>query len=308
MIRLAARQGTPEWLEARRGLVTATDLAAILGVSPWECEADVADRKRGLAPDPVPSVAMRRGTALEPLVLALYAEATGRTVRRQRGMARHDIVPWAAASLDALAGRRVVEAKTTASRTRFADGLPRDVEAQVQWQLGVAGLPVADVAVLAGDEFSVREVAFDREVFADMLRAAEDFRRRLAAGGPFRRDLERIRRDHPDDDGTEAQPDADTAEAVRALLALRGRIEALERDEDVLKARIQAWMGDAASMRGPGWSVTWRRSRDRTEVDWPALGREALSIIGGTEGDALAARHSRVKAGVRPLRVMATED
>ena len=36
-VHLALEQGTPEWLEARRSLSTATDIGVLLGLSPYRC-------------------------------------------------------------------------------------------------------------------------------------------------------------------------------------------------------------------------------------------------------------------------------
>src|SRR5688572_16921363 len=57
-------QGSQEWLDARRSLVTATDIGVLLGLSPYKCEADLADEKRGLAPDAESNIRMRIGLAL----------------------------------------------------------------------------------------------------------------------------------------------------------------------------------------------------------------------------------------------------
>ena len=43
--KLRVLQGSPEWLAARREHVTATDIPALMGISPWKCEADLADAK-----------------------------------------------------------------------------------------------------------------------------------------------------------------------------------------------------------------------------------------------------------------------
>ena len=183
---LALRQRTPEWAEARRSLITASDIPVLLGLSPYRCEADLADEKAGGDPQEE-TVRMRLGTALEPLIAAEYEAATGRKVRRQHQMIRHSDIEWAAASLDATTKGRVVELKWTTSRSRFADGLPQDIEAQVAWQLGCSGYPVADVAVLTPDALLPPfEVEANPETFANLVTIAEDFRRRLAEGGPVR--------------------------------------------------------------------------------------------------------------------------
>lgn len=307
---LALRQRSPEWLEARRGLVTGTDIPILLGLSPYRCEADLADEKRGLGEPVEETVRMRIGTALQPLIVAEYERETGRRVRSQHAMHRHPDLEWAATSLDGIVvgERRIVELKWTTSRTRFADGLPQDVEAQVAWQLGVTGYPVADVAVLTADGLSVFEVPADPALFADLVTLAEDFRRRLAEGGPFARDAARIRRDHPSDDGTEIEADADTAEAVKALLDVRAAIARHESTEEALKAAIQARMGDAAVMRGPGWHVTWKRTKDREDTDWKAVATGLLTTLPETEREALVGLHTTVRPGFRPLRVVADKE
>jgi len=302
---LRLRQGTPEWIEGRRSLVTGTDIPVLLGISPWKCEADLADEKLGIAPPQESTLRMRIGSALEDMILAEYAAATGRRVHRFRAMVRHRDHEWAAASPDAgvIGERRLVELKWTGSRIRFADGLPPDVEAQVAWQLGCTGYPVADVVVMTAERLTVYEQAADPALFADLVAVAEDFRRRLAAGGPFARDGARVRRDYPADDGTEITPDPDVVEAVRALIDIRSSRKRLEDDEDRLMSAIQARMGDAAAMRGPGWQITWKRTKDRTDTDWKSLASGLLNALSETDRQTVVGLHSTVKPGFRPFRL-----
>ena len=304
-VRLALEQGTPAWLEARRSLVTATDIAVLLGLSPWKCEADLADEKLH-GRDQESNLRMRRGSFLQPFVAAEYERETGRRTRQQHGMVRHPVHEWAAASLDAvvIGERRLVEIKTSGSRGRWADGVPQDVEAQVAWQLGVSGYSVADVALLTDDALTVYEVAADAALFADLVSVAEDFRARLAAGGPFARDAARVRRDHPADDGSEIEADVDTAEAVRALIDTRNARKRLEADEERLETAIQARMADAAVMTGQGFRITWKRTKDGTATDWKALGAEITTAMPETERAALVGRFTTVRSGFRPFRVV----
>jgi putative phage-type endonuclease len=310
MTAVAIRQGTPEWLAYRRTVITGTAIPILLGLSPYRCEADLADEMLG-GEGQESSVRMRIGSALEDLNLAEYEAATGTRAVRIHNMVRHPSIEWAAASPDArrVGERRLIELKWTTSRNRFADGLPQDVEAQVAWQLGCAGYPVADVSVLTPDGLLPPfEVPFDPSLFADLVAVAEDFRRRLAAGGPFARDAARIRRDHPADDGSEIVADADTAEAVRALLDVRAAIAKYEATEDQLKAAIQARMGDAATLTGPGFHVTWKRTKDRSETDWKSLGTGLLTTLPETERTTLVGLYTTVRPGFRPLRVVADKE
>jgi putative phage-type endonuclease len=306
-VNLAFAQGSEAWLEARRSLVTATDIPVLLGLSPYRCEADLADEKlTGAATDA--TLRMRVGSALQDLIGEEYTRTTGRSLRRFRGMVRHPDIEWAAASPDfrVVGEKRLVEAKRSSSRSRFADGLPQDIEAQVAWQLGTSGYPVADVAVLLGDDdLQTFEVEANPALFADLVALAEDFRRRLAIGGPFSRDLNRIRRDHPADDGSEVVADEPLVEAAHALLFTRQQIASLEALEETLKTAIQDRMGPAAVLVGPDFRATWKRSKDREETDWKSLAQGLLRTLPEPDRAAIVGIHSSVRTGMRPFRLVA---
>ena len=306
---MTLRQGSPEWLDARRSLVTGTDIPVLLGLSPYRCEADLADEKLG-GPSQESTLRMRIGSALQGLIGEEYERQTGRKVREHHGMRINKKLPWAAASLDfvVVGERRIVEAKQTSSRSRFADGIPQDVEAQVAWQLGVTGYPVADIAVMTSDDLTVYEQPADPALFADLVAVAEDFRRRLADGGPFARDADRIKRDYPADDGSEIEADHELREAVAALVSLRASRKRMEEDEAQIEAAIKARMADAAVLRGPGWHVTWKRTKDREETDWKNLAHGILSTLPETERTALVGLNTTVRAGFRPFRVVVEKE
>lgn len=305
----AIRQGTEEWLDARRSLVTATDIPVLLGLSPYKCEADLADEKRGLWQQPT-TLRMRAGSLLQDLIGEAYTEKTGRKVRRFGTLVIHPSLPWAGASPDfrTVGERRLVEAKRTASRSRFADGLPQDIEAQVQWQLGVTGYPSADVAALIADEdVQVFPVDFDADLFQDLVAVAEDFRRRLAEGGDFARDLNRVKRDYPRDDGSEMAADEEITEAVRALLNARAARKGYEELEAALETAIKTRMADAAVLHGNGFRITWKRTKDSEQTDWKSLSASLLRLVPESERQTLVGLHSSVREGFRPFR-LTTED
>jgi putative phage-type endonuclease len=303
-IKLRVLQGSPEWLAARRTHVTATAIPVLLGISPYRCEQDLADEM--LTGNGVEStLKMRVGSALEDLIAAAYAEQTGRKVRRVRGLWESRTVPWAAASPDATAAGRLVELKWSGSRSRFASGLPEDVEAQVQWQLFVAEADEADVAALTvgDDEVRIFTVRADPGMAAHFVAIAADFRRRLDAGGPFAQSLDSLKHRYPADDGTEMEADAELDAAVRALWDLRGRRRQLEADETVLETAVKTRMATASRLVGDGWSVTWKRTKDTAATDWKAVAAGAIAYVPETERDALVGSKTVVREGFRPFRI-----
>jgi predicted phage-related endonuclease len=250
---------------------------------------------------------MRTGSALEPLIAAEYETQTGRTLRRFHGLLTHPVLTWAGASPDyrVVGERRLVEAKWTGSRGRFAEGLPNDVRAQASWQLLVTGYPVCDVAVLiAGEELRVFEVTRDARLEAALISAALDFRSRLEAGGPFGVDLAYVRDKYPADDGSDLVADEGLTEAVRSLIDTRTRRRELEATEDALQAAIQMRMADATRLVGPGFTCTWKKTKDRTDVDWKALAADLLEPVAEMERAALIGSHATVRSGPRAFRVV----
>lgn len=304
-------QRTEAWHEARRQLVVSTDIPVILGLSPYKAEADLAADKAGAeretAPDPKRDQIMRLGLALEPVIRAEEELKHGIRLRRVNRLVTHPRIPWAATSLDfeRVGERCVVEAKASRSR-RWDEGVPQDVEAQVRWQMGVAGYPRAHVALLrSGSELECWDVEHDAATFDGLVDIAADFRARLAAGGPFAETVDSLKRRYPRDNGSEMQADQDIEAAVAALMAVRDRRSLLERDENEIEAAIKTRMGEVAVLAGTGWRITWKRTKDRTETDWRALADGLLRAMPEPERTALVGLHSATKPGFRPFRLVA---
>jgi putative phage-type endonuclease len=291
----ALRQGTPEWLEARRAAVSSTDLPVILGLSPWRSEWDLAEEKLGRSERQESTLPMRVGLALEPLIRDEYERQTGERLRRVRTLVVHPTIEWAVASPDyRVVGRPwLVEAKWTTS-SRWNEGLPQDVEAQVQWALGVTTRPRADVAVLVGGrELRIHPVEYDDELFEGLLEIAADFRLRLLRGGPFGHNLESLRRAWPVSSGRTIEADGPMVSAVSTLLEVRGRLKALEEQEDRLKLLVQDRMADAAHMTGPGWRVDWQETKEYAHTDWKLVAEGLLRTLTQDEREALVSLHSK---------------
>ena len=308
LVRLPVRQGTPEWLDARRGLISSTDIPVILGLSPYKSEGQLAREKLGQAEPSASTPLMRAGLFMEAFVAEEYTALTGRRLRRIRNMLQHPRIEWAAASIDreVVGDRRLVEIKSTSSK-RYEDEMPQDTEAQVRWALGVSGYPVADVAVWvhgAKEPLRVEPIAHDPDIFDGLVKIAEDFRRRLADGGPFAENAAAIRALYPADDGTEGVADAETAEAVMRLLDLRTQRKELEEAEEVIEVALKARMGEMALLTGPGFRVTWKRTKDREETNWRQIADGLLRTMPETEAKALVGLHTTVSPGFRPLRVV----
>lgn len=300
---------TDAWRQARRDYITSTDLPVILGLSPFRVEADLAAEKRGEEredDDPARARTLRLGQSMEAIVRREDEIEHGIRLRRVNRFLIHPEIAWAATSLDfeRVGERCIVEAKTSRSR-RWDDGLPQDVEAQVRWQMGVAGYPRAHVALLrSGSELECFDLDHDDATFRGLVAIAADFRARLAAGGPFAESADSLKRRYPADNGAEMLADAELSAAVHALVELRERRKRLEADEARIETAIKARMGEFAALVGSGFRVSWKRSKDIETIDWKALADSLLRSMPETERAALVGLHTTVRQGFRPFRVV----
>lgn len=170
-------QGSPEWHEARSHGIGASDVAAILGLSPWQTPLGVWRTKMGV-PNDIPEDLAYFGHALEP-VIARWIEDKRPEVGKVRGgfSARSTVVPHLTASPDRTArdenGRIVpVELKTSSAfgREKWAGGVPLFYEAQVQAQCFVLDAPFGWLAVLhGGNEPELYRIETDWEFINDHL-------------------------------------------------------------------------------------------------------------------------------------------
>lgn len=192
---------SPEWHEVRRGCVAASEIAAVLGISPWSSPFDLWWLKQtgqDLEPE---NKAMRRGRRYEALILEDFADEhpelyvgksfTFRSAERPWQVATPDAVAFDFAD-DMLAVRPLtseaitearepvaaVEAKTAQRRDwgePGTDDIPVHYRAQVLWQMDVLGVNVAYLPVLFGDQYAEYVVEYSEPEVVFMRQRADEF-------------------------------------------------------------------------------------------------------------------------------------
>ncbi|MGW3321085.1 YqaJ viral recombinase family nuclease [Streptomyces virginiae] len=175
--------GTPAWEQARGGLcITATEIAAVLGLSPWQSPFSLWHKKAGLPTAPFnPSPQLKWGNRFEDDVAEEYTERHPEHPLLETGTWQHKDRTWQRATPDRFAGERLVEIKTAASDLDWgpegSDVFPVHYRCQVIWQQDTLGLlEPAHLAVLILPydyrEYVVEYDAMDAEI---MRGAAERF-------------------------------------------------------------------------------------------------------------------------------------
>lgn len=314
-VRSGLVQNTDAWLAARRGLVTASKIPVICGESPYASVLSLWAEDTGLVeaeePDAERAELFELGHLMEPVLLELYERRTGRKPRRSPELLTHPEIPWAGASLDAVAPvRRIVEAKWSNASRWGSEGIPFDVELQVQWAMFVTGWEVADVVALVGRSARVVEVRRDDGLIADVLPLAEDYHRHVADGTQpptdgseaTRRALARM---HPRDDGEVLPATPDLVGLVAELRAAKAAKADAEALEATVSNALRAVLGDCSGIAG---LVTYRKNADSSRVNWPAVAiayRDRLADHATqAELDELVASNTQTAEGPRVLRLV----
>lgn len=174
--------GTKEWEKARAGLcITATEIAAVMGLSPWSSPFSLWHKKAGLPTPPFETTpAVEWGNRLEDPVAQKFTDEHPELELRTTGTWRHRDRPWQRATPDRIAQDRLVEVKTSPFGDDWgpdgSDDIPIHYRCQVQWQLDTLGLKVCHVALLvSGHDYREYVVEYDETDAKAMRDAAENF-------------------------------------------------------------------------------------------------------------------------------------
>jgi len=308
-----------EWLAARRTGIGGSDIAAILGLSPWRTPLDVyLDKVDGReAPETEP---MRWGRLLEDVIAREYALRAGVRIQRINTIIRAPSRDWAIASLDRVvvpAGTRAriykgelrgaegaLECKSVNAyaagqwgRDDDPDAVPIHHAAQCMWYLGVTGLPWCDVAALIGGQrLIIRRIERDEETIRAMFERAERFWfehvvPRVPPAPATARDAAAL---WPADNGEALEADEELLAAYNAAREAKARMDEAERDYEAAAERIKLALGERSTLTLNGKPIAaWKATAPRQRIDYEAVIREAAVPA------EIIARHTTIQPGIR---------
>jgi putative phage-type endonuclease len=179
-----------QWLEERRKGIGGSDVAAILGLSPFKTAYQVYREKRREVADWQGNDLTDWGKRMEPAIRQWYSDKTGRSVRLPDKIIFHEKYPFMLASLDGFTDdRRIVEIKTARSGKSWGEPgtseIPDYYAVQVHHYMIVTGFEVADIPVsIAGSSPELYEVPADKELHEMIIEAEAKFWERVIKGEP----------------------------------------------------------------------------------------------------------------------------
>jgi putative phage-type endonuclease len=252
--------GSPEWCAE----MTASKVAAVLGLSPWDSPYSLWYQMAGQVDRGIETVNQTRGHYLEPAVAAWVADQYDLRLTDGRCW-RNRARPWQVASPDRLAldhphgwtddgptANAVVEVKTAASWEQWgpdgSDEIPPYYRVQCIWQMDTLDLDTAYVGVLLpGLEFRgyiLHPNPGEPEFIREQARAFLDS---LAAGDPpdvdsHSQTYKTVRALNPDIEERDAEIPLDLAHRYRAAVMDRRAADVAEADAT---SRLALAMGTA---------------------------------------------------------------
>lgn len=274
-----------DWLTWRHAGIGASDVAALVGLSPWTSRWALWADKVGLVPDDVDveSEVMEFGRRFEPVAGPWFADLNpGLYVAGEQKWCTHPDLPWARCTVDGLVfdeagpadpdvsdalGTFEVKVDFRHGEKTWLEEIPPHYQCQAQWQMFVARVDRTWFGVLHPfGRFRVYELARDPADIALLVETAERFwHNHVLTGIP------------PDVDGSDATttalaaawPDpAGTVELDPALVAqaraARDVLDAAKAADDEARNRLRAALADRTEGTVDGLLVaSWRRQATR---------------------------------------------
>lgn len=265
--------GSPAWHQQRQTALGGSEIAAVLGLSPWESAFSLWHKKAGHHLSEDGNASTEWGTRLEPAILDKWCEGRTEAPLTRRTYLRDD---WMLASPDALietgTGTEVVEIKTAHDADDWGrpgtDEIPPYYLTQTRWYLGVLGLDVAHLAVLiGGSDYREYRIEQNAEDWALMVREGKSFMDSLTRGDrpdidAHSRTYQAIRELHPDIDPEHIEINPDIA---GEYMASRIALKAEESRHQEAASRLLDAMGSAKHADLDGVRFAYRTARRKAD-------------------------------------------
>lgn len=277
-----------QFLAERRKYLGASDIAAVMGLDPYQTPLDVFNQKMGFVEPFEGNSHTKRGTKLEEIAAREYTEQTGNKLRRKRTALVHPKYPFIRGHLDRLVEGldRIAEIKIPGVGN-FAkvkrEGLPDSWIIQLQGYLGLSRKKAGEYIIFNSDRWELLnfEVEAQPDLYEQIEHAAVVFWSEHVLKGVPPPALEA---DKPKLEFARVNGEVKRIEDPEFLEAAELLQEAkqLELDGkqlyDIAKQRIIEAIGGYGKFQGGGLRLSYYESPGHASFDKKALQREHPGI------------------------------
>lgn len=273
-----------EWLAWRTTGIGASDVAGILGLSPWSSPFSVWASKVDTLPD-FDTDAMEFGRRAEVMVALWFEDRTG--LRVTGAQERRERDGWKLCTLDGLVcdGTETLgplEIKTTSDPAVewFANGVPVHYKCQATWTMHVTDLPVCWFAVLhlafGRPRFEVYQFARDADDEAFVVAACERFwADHVQTGTPPPADhipatTNAIKAHWPTAEGS-IEADASARRLVERLRRHKATLTITEQNVAAAENELRILLGDKEALVDDGAVIASWKPQQAARIDTSAM-------------------------------------
>ena len=293
--------------------IGSSDIAAIIGVSPWKTALQLYEEKLGISDpeySPEKETRLKRGTRFEPLIIAQYAEEHHSNIVSTNQRYTHIEYPFMAAEIDAeeaidgaedqdnwILNLEIKSASSFMSKKfgeQGTDDIPDYYAAQVTYGMLCTGRKNARLVVLLGtDDLRTYDIPYDEELGNYLEQEAVNFWENhiLAKVPPMPQNKDELRKILDKFPGFHFKVDDLTLEAISELKECKQKIKELEEYKEEREGRILFSMTIAAELNsvdaledkflfvdeGGKQLASWNR-QDHTSLDQKRLKSEYPEI------------------------------
>jgi putative phage-type endonuclease len=279
------------WLKERKNYIGGSDLASVVGLSPYKTALDVYLNKTSDDIRCETSPAMRWGTLLEDVVAKEYAEVTGYNLEIEPHVLYHPKYKFLGANIDRWADNKkhVLECKTAGfSRGKEwgeegTDQIPESYLIQCAFYASICDVPKVDIAVLiGGQDFRIYTYARNRELEDKLIKIACNFwhnhiEKRIPPKCINTRDTFNL---FPQSNYHEIVAESNIVEKLEELKAAKEEEVRIADTIEKLKTDIQEFMRDYDVLIDNNGNViaTWKNSTPRSFFDIKRFKEESKEL------------------------------
>ncbi len=269
---------TNKQIAERRSGIGGSDVAAILGLSPWRTPLDVYLDKTGQGVEVEETGPMRWGSLLEPVILDEFERQTGFPVHRGLPLMKHDTHKFLIGNLDGITDGGIVEAKTARSDKDWGEPgsaeIPVYYQAQVAHYMAVTGAVLVYVPVLIGaSDFRIYQVERDEAFIADLIEAERAFWHDHVLAGipPEPVNAADALRLWARDNGTTVEADAVVVAQIATLKKLKAEAKDLDARIAEVDGAVRIAFGESAAIAAAGQVLATYKTQSARRIDTKAL-------------------------------------
>lgn len=294
----------------REGMLGASDLPVVAGVSPYKAPIELYYQMTGqLARYNEEETAQQMwGSRFEPIIAEVAAEQLGVKIRRSP-VRTNPAYPFLSCHLDYeivgnLNGPGVMEIKRREGKA--FEELPDDITVQVTGQLAVTNREWGIVAVLfSWGDLKTFEVRRDKEMEAAILHLAATFMRHVTDRHPPDHiwqsgTVDLLKRLYPMDNGQVLSLDGSYLADVMGFLTAKAQLKEIENRKAQHEGRIKEAMGTTGEATCGQYKLSWKSTKDSREFDRDRFKAEQAELWSQYQKTVPGYRRFLVKARKEP--------